>query len=155
MTKRILFATAFAVAAVSCTKKEDTGTITTQETTTSHPETTTSTTVTPVDSATAVISTSKSTTTAEQTTTTKTTTGEVFNYVSDDAKTKFSAIYDADKGTAAVKNETTGQTYDMKSAVSGSGSKYADKDGYFFWTHQGEFTFGKGDKDLIHGKKVK
>lgn len=154
MTKRILFATAFAVAAVSCTKKEDTGTITTQETTTSHPETTTSTTVTPVDSATAVISTSKSTT-AAQTTTTKTTTGEVFNYVSDDAKTKFSAIYDADKGTAAVKNETTGQTYDMKSAVSGSGSKYADKDGYFFWTHQGEFTFGKGDKDLIHGKKVK
>ena len=44
-------------------------------------------------------------------------------------KTKFSAIFDADNGTAAVKNETTGKTYDMKSTPSADGAKYTDKDG--------------------------
>lgn len=41
----------------------------------------------------------------DQTKTTKTTTGEVYKYTSDDSKTNFSVIYDAEKGTAAVKNE--------------------------------------------------
>lgn len=33
--------------------------------------------------------------------------------------------------------------------------KVETEDGNFFWTHQGEFTFGKGEKDLIKGKEVK
>lgn len=153
--KKMFFAAAIALVAMSCNKKtEEAGSITTQETTTSNPETTTSTTVTPVDSATAVTSTTTATT-ADKTTTTKTTTGEVYHYVSNDGKTKFEAIYDADKGTAAVKNVTTGKTYDMKNVPSGSGSKYQDKDGNFFWTHQGGFDFGKGDKTEISGKEVK
>lgn len=152
--KKIVFAAALALVAVSCNKKEETGAITTQETSTSTPETSTTTTVTPVDSATAVTETTTASTT-DKTTTTKTTTGEVIKYKSEDGKTTFSVIFDAEKGTAAVKNESSGKTYDMKSAVSGSGSKYQDKDGNFFWTHQGEFTFGKGDKDEIKGKEVK
>lgn len=154
MTKKLFFAAALALVAMSCSKKNETGSITTEETTTSNPETTINTTVTPVDSATSLKET-QSVTTADQTTTTKTTTGEVYHYISNDGKTKFSAIYDPEKGTAAVKNETTGQTYDMKSVVSGSGSKFEDADKNFWWTHQGEFNFGKGDKDLILGKEVK
>lgn len=152
--KKLVFAAAIAIVAVSCDKKKEEGSITTQETTTSTPETSTTTTVAPVDSATAVSETTTSTTT-DHTTTTKTTTGEVYNYVSDDGKTKFEAIYDADQGIAAVKNVTTGKTYNMKNVPSGSGSKYQDKVGHFFWTHQGEFTFGRGDKDEIKGKEAK
>lgn len=152
MKKQFLFAALIAAAAVSCNKKEETGAITTQETTTATPETTTTTTVTPVDSTTAVAQT-QTATTQDKTTTTKTTTGEVETFVSNDGKTTFSVIFDNENQTAAVKNETTGKTYDMKSVTSGSGAKFADKDGNFFWEHQGEFTFGKGDKDEIEGKK--
>lgn len=154
MTRKLFFSAALALVAMSCSKKNETGSITTEETTTSNPETTINTTVTPIDSATSLKET-QSVTTADQTTTTKTTTGEVYRYISNDGKTKFSAIYDPEKGTVALKNETTGQTYDMKSVVSGSGSKYEDADKNFWWTHQGEFNFGKGDKDLILGKEVK
>lgn len=151
--KKFILASAVVLTVVSCNKKEE-GSITTQETTTTNPETSTSTTVTPIDSTTAV----KETTTAtskEQTTTTKTTTGEVYHYVSHDGKTKFSAIYDADKGTAAIKNETSGKTYEMKNVPSGSGAKYADSEGYYFWEHQGEFYFGKDDQELVTGVKSK
>ena len=153
MTKKLFFAAAIALVAVSCSKKEE-GAITTSETETTNPETTVTTTTTPVDSATSVTSTEK-VTIADQVTTTKTTTGKVYKFVSNDGKTTFSAIYNNDEGTAAVKNETTGKTYDMKSAVSGSGAKFEDKDGNFFWTHQGEFEFGKGEKTEISGKEVK
>ena len=153
--KKLLLASAAVIVLASCSKKqEETGAITTEETTMTNPDTTTTTVVTPVDSATAVTE-ATTATTADQTNTTKSTTGEVYKYTSDDSKTNFSVIYDAEKGTAAVKNETTGKTYDMKNAVSGSGAKFEDKDGNFFWTHQGEFTFGKGEKDLIKGKEVK
>lgn len=152
--KKMLFAAALVLATVSCDKKkEETGSITTQDTRTGV-ETATTTEVTSLDSATSVQQTNTATTT-EKTTTTTTTTGEVTYYESHDGKTTFSAIYDADKGTAAVKNETSGKKYDMKIVPSGSGSKYQDKDGNFFWTHQGEFTIGKGDKDEIKGKEVK
>lgn len=149
--KKLLFAASFALIAISCEKKQETGTITTQNTEITNPETTTTTTVTPVDSTTAIAQTEK-VTTADKTVTTKTTTGEVYHYISNDRKTEFSVIFDAEKGTAAVKNETTGKTYDMKTTVSASGAKYQDKDGNFFWEHQGEFIFGKGDQDLVQGK---
>ena len=149
--KKLLFAASFALIATACEKKQETGTITTQNTEIANPETTTTTTVTPVDSATAIAHTDK-VTTADKTVTTKNTTGEVYHYISNDKKTEFSVIYDAEKGTAAVKNETTGKTYDMKTVVSASGAKYQDKDGNYFWEHQGGFVFGKGNQDLIEGK---
>lgn len=152
--KKFIMASAIVLAVASCEKKNDTGSITTEQTTTTTPESSTNTTVTPVDSATAVKQTTTATT-KDKTTTSKTTTGTVYNYLSDDGKTKFSAIFDADKGTAAVKNETTGKTYDMKSVVSADGAKYADKDGNFFWTHKDEFSFGKNEDTTIYGKKVK
>ncbi|AZI21012.1 MliC family protein [Chryseobacterium taklimakanense] len=127
MTRKLFFAAALALVAMSCSKKNETGSITTEETTTSNPETTINTTVTPIDSATSLKET-QSVTTADQTTTTKTTTGEVYRYISNDGKTKFRAIYEPEKGTVVLKNETTGQTYNMKSVVSGSGSKYEDAD---------------------------
>ena len=154
MKNKLFISALVAVSMMSCSKKNDTGSITTQETKTTNPETTTTTTVTPVDSTTAIKE-STTTQTADKTTTTKTTTGEVYHYESNDGKTKFSAIFDADKGTAAVKNETTGTSYDMKSAVSADGAKYQDKDGNFFWTHKKEFDFGKGDNITISGKEVK
>lgn len=79
---------------------------------------------------------------------------ETIKYVSNDNKTNFTVTYNAGAGTALVKNETTGKTYDMKRAVSGSGAKYEDANGNFFWEHQGEFNFGNGDKTEIQGKPV-
>ncbi len=149
--KKMLFAASFALIAIACEKKQETGSITTQSTEIANPVTTTTTTITPIDSA-AVIAQTEKVTTADKTVTTKTTTGEVYHYISNDKKTEFSVIYDSENGRAAVKNETTGKTYDMKNVVSGSGAKYQDKDGNYFWEHQGGFVFGKGDNDLIEGK---
>ncbi|WP_027377255.1 MliC family protein [Kaistella palustris] len=80
-------------------------------------------------------------------------TGNTFNYVSNDGKTKFTLTHDAANGTVVVKNETDGKTYNMKQEVSGSGEKYVDENGYYFIGHQGEFYFGKDDKDLVTGKR--
>lgn len=39
--------------------------------------------------------------------------------------------------------------YDMIPSVSGSGAKFATKDGiYYFWEHQGEFSFAKNDENI-------
>lgn len=83
------------------------------------------------------------------------TNGEIFHYISNDGKTKFSATAEKADGTITVRNETTGKTYTMKSVPSGSGSKSEDIDGNYFWTHQGNFYFGKGDTTLIEGKAVR
>ena len=82
-------------------------------------------------------------------------TAKNFRYQSDDARTNFSVTYSADGSTAEVKNETTGETYSMKSAVSASGAKYENESGYYFWEHQGEFSFGRGENDLISGKVLR
>ncbi len=76
-------------------------------------------------------------------------------FISKDGKTKFSAIYDADKGTVVVKNETTGKTYNMTNAKSADGARFEDKDGNSFWTHQNEFYFGTNDKITIEGTEIK
>ncbi|MFB9119768.1 MliC family protein [Bergeyella porcorum] len=77
------------------------------------------------------------------------------NYVSNDGKTKFKAVFNTAEGTAEVTNETTGKVYQMKSAVSASGSKFEDADKNFFWTSKEGFMFGNGDTTEIEGKEVK
>lgn len=50
------------------------------------------------------------------------------------------------KITVKVKSPKLNATYDMHQVRSGSGSKYASKEGkYIFWEHQGEFLFGTED----------
>lgn len=78
-------------------------------------------------------------------------TGNTFNYVSTDGKTNFTLTHDAN-GNVVVKNETDGKTYNMKQTTSASGEKYIDADGYYFIGHQGDFYFGKDDKDIVTGK---
>ena len=79
-------------------------------------------------------------------------TGNTFNYVSTDGKTNFTLTHDAANGNVVVKNETDGKTYNMKETTSASGEKYIDADGYYFIGHQGDFYFGKDDKDIVTGK---
>lgn len=78
--------------------------------------------------------------------------GKTFNYVSMDGKTTFTLTHDAANGDVVVKNETDGKTYHMKQTQSASGEKYVDEDGYYFIGHQGDFYFGKDDKDIVTGK---
>ncbi len=78
--------------------------------------------------------------------------GKTFNYVSTDGKTTFSLTHDAANGDVVVKNETEAKTYHMKQTQSASGEKYVDEDGYYFIGHQGDFYFGKDDKDIVTGK---
>ncbi|QOR73173.1 MliC family protein [Cruoricaptor ignavus] len=75
-------------------------------------------------------------------------------YQSEDGRTRFHAVYNPDQGTARVTNEAEGKTYEMQTAQSASGAKFTDKEGYFFWTHQGEFEFGKGEETLVKGREI-
>ncbi|WP_343605179.1 MliC family protein [Fluviicola sp.] len=46
----------------------------------------------------------------------------------------------------SVKSPELNGEYDMQQVRAASGVKYATKDGkYYFWEHQGEFTFGTED----------
>lgn len=46
----------------------------------------------------------------------------------------------------SVKSPSLNGEYDMQQARAASGVKYETKDGkYYFWEHQGEFTFGTED----------
>lgn len=46
----------------------------------------------------------------------------------------------------SVKSPSLNSEYDMKQARAASGVKYETKDGkFYFWEHQGEFTFGTED----------
>ena len=74
-------------------------------------------------------------------------------YISNDGKTTFSVDFDSKNGTAVVKNETDGKSYTMKQTESASGEKFVDADGYYFIGHQGDFYFGKDDKDIVTGKR--
>lgn len=129
MKKVFLAAFAIALVAVSCEKKEE---VTTTETTI----------VTPVDSTASPV---------EQTTTTTVVETPV-KYESNDGKTTFSVVFDAEAGTAVVTNETTGKVYNMKSVVTASGSRYEDADKNFFQEHQGGFQFGQGETTQVEGK---
>lgn len=73
----------------------------------------------------------------------------VTSYASNDGKTVFTLSTNGEQAT--LKNETTGQEYQMKSAMSASGAKYEDAEGRFFWTHQRTFSFGKGEDNEIEG----
>lgn len=138
---KILVIAAGFLAAVSCSKKDETqiATSATDSTTVTADHT-----VTVTDSAAispTVVASDSSTVTEK--------------YVSDDGKTEFTAVFNPAESKAVVTNKTTGTVYHMTSAVSGSGAKFTDKDGNFFWEHQGEFTFGKDGKDQIQGKVSK
>ena len=74
-------------------------------------------------------------------------------YISKDGKTTFSVEFDSTNGTAVVKNETDGKSYKMKQTESASGEKFVDEDGYYFTGHQGDFYFGKDDKDIVTGTR--
>lgn len=76
-------------------------------------------------------------------------------YISTDGKTKFLVTYTPDTSAALVVNQTTGESYNMRPAVTASGSRLEDEKGNYFVTHQGNFYFGKDEKDLIKGKEVK
>lgn len=80
---------------------------------------------------------------------------ETIAYLSEDGKTEFSVVYDADRGLASVTNVTTGETYQMKNVVSASGAKFQDDNGYYFWSSKDGFLFGKDDKDLVKGQEKK
>ena len=50
------------------------------------------------------------------------------------------------KITVSVKSPSLTSEYDMQQARAASGVKYETKDGkFYFWEHQGEFTFGTED----------
>lgn len=50
------------------------------------------------------------------------------------------------KITVSVKSPSLNGEYEMTQARAASGVKYETKDGkYYFWEHQGEFTFGTED----------
>lgn len=49
------------------------------------------------------------------------------------------------KITVSVKSKDFNKELDMQQARAASGVKYSSKDGYIFWEHQGEFTFGTED----------
>ncbi len=138
--KKFLLVASIALIATACTKKEETSATTTENTEVTTPDTTSTNTVTPMDSATAGSATENNTAV------------EVINYVSNDGKTTFSGSYDVQNESLALKNETTGETYDMKRVPGASGGQYKDAKGYTFTEHQGKFYFGKDGKDLITGE---
>lgn len=138
MTKKFLVAAVLATFTIACSKKaETTDSATTVDSTATE---------TVVDSSNAP---------AKDSAAVAATATETATYVSNDGKTTFTATFNAEEGTAVVKNETTGETYNMKSAVSADGAKFADDKGNFFWTHKDGFDFGKDDKTTITGKEKK
>lgn len=152
--KKLFVASAIVLLVASCTKKNEE--ITASTTTVVPSDNTTATNPPMLDSssrsesnATTSVSTTPSPTAATASTEKHT------NYTSEDGKTKFSVRYDEAHATAMVKNETTGKSYEMKSVMSADGSKYADKDGNYFWTSKEGFLFGHGETIDIRGKEIK
>ena len=77
-------------------------------------------------------------------------------YVSDDGKLKFRILSeDLQTETLIIKNENTGEVFEMKQTPAASGAKYVDDKDNFFWLKGDEFLFGKEEENLSSGKLEK